>query len=706
MNRLPLILMLSACSTPALQGPSSSAGDLREEVTTATNDTWDTGTATTTAPVAVLTTTTTLEGAVTLVSVEDPVNTELFTVGSDGDVLAALQAWITDNRTLLGLDDGTTGDTGTAGTTTGGTSTGGTSTGGTSTGGTTTGGTSTGGTSTGGTSTGGTSTGGTTTGGTSTGGTAPDGDVTTLVELRRADHGTTTLVTFTQTYNGHPVFGSGARLTVGLDGSRAISVAGQVVDEARDLDGLTNGLDERTARLTLADLFEEARGEIGYELDDLQLVAVPELDTMAWKGWFKAGNDSGIFLIDAVYGGSMWQGDELPPPHGPNQWAPLIKDIEVNAHGTWDPLTTGYGTYDGMTGVPHGDCWDDQGWENCWLRMGNARLRVMDWNDDPDTQPTVHTTFWKSIFDGSIHSHFNGTPGADDFDAQDQFHKAHEVLRRFDPKRKLAGGWDYNCGGNCDENVLPPLHVMAEVNNDMSPGCSDQTAAFYSFNYASHFAGEDLSDLELDYEGVWAIASCTDNPGHLFHEVGHYIDTNSTYGKFHSGNHACGPGPGESVGLSETVPDLVAIIVGAQVYDLSPNLEEAVGADCGLGALGLTTYKAHDDDPDCDITPRLLSQDRPSADPGCDKTDGYYVASMQQAFLEFVTGSECTGNSCTDINGEPADLIAPLLYALDQGNVQGYEDFVQHMYNHLANNADASEAERFKRIMFHHGIDW
>jgi hypothetical protein len=555
---------------------------------------------------------------------------------------------------------------------------------------------------------------------------APMADASALDELqpsRRppAQLENLTVYSFEQTYRGHPVVGTEAllTLTVAADG-RVISMTGTVLDPRVDYSGMPADEDRaRADQRALAGFRARQTGRAeAATISETSLVAVPARRAMAYRSKVVVGKQDRASVLTSVAEGTTLAVQELQL-HAPDDHAlvravayPMAADTQTNAKVMFANLPGS---------IISGSCLAPlQG--GCRLRMGNERLGLYDFRRNNNALPTVWQTFqfqpgtgapWGFFSSGNSATGNNG----DQFRTQDALYKFSAALNVIDPL-KSTQGWDHHPNAPFGLFTKAPLSVFTNVDGTPEDGENDPiegalgAAGPYTFT-------NDWADVEHPYiSNAYQTAAILLNSHQeyvMFHELGHYYDLHTDYGTLGTGlvtTNCVQDTADEAEALAETVADMTKLYLYKKLYPgLDYNLS-ATTTPCSFAALGAGSAKVHSQT--CTPSAQYLAEfddERPTAraNQPCNKSEGYNIGAVMQAFWEYLNSQTCETTSpftCDDPmrHYTPDRGMRAMLYALSLSNLQSYEQFFENMGTYLLVSHGQAHYDRFHSIMQHHGI--
>ena len=482
---------------------------------------------------------------------------------------------------------------------------------------------------------------------------------------------------FVQRYRGHRIAGPGATIAVTSVEGAAISVVGALVDARRELEGL----DAPSSREAAA-LAAEASAP-GTELVELELVAVPERNQLAWRAKVAdpAVQASEVLMLASETGELLSRRETSA--HSAFDHAP----VRVMAQAlTDDPQTTAIAPMGWLPGSTWDGSWNPStGW---LVRMGDDRSVLIDLEQDNSTVTVPKVAqFWWGM--GAINSFFTANPGTNPmrFDSQNMFHKLSLALDEIDAEMS-SFGWEHEPGSGI--SVFTPAHLSLVANTDIGGSPDLCQGALGRFNRCTLW-GSDIQH-PYDNEPVSCIYDCDGKPTTLMHELGHYIDQHNEFGLMGAdinSNSCIHDTTDEAAALVETLADIVALDLLRRVYPLDYTLANTA-TPCTFEALGQGTFKIHD--ASClnfkNATLGDFDVDRPSQtnNSQCSTTAARRMPSVNQAIWSWVNRKSCSTSApytCwTSLGGQ--DLLLPgIMYALSLSNAQSYETFFENIETYI-----------------------
>jgi hypothetical protein len=452
------------------------------------------------------------------------------------------------------------------------------------------------------------------------------------------------------------------------------------------------------------------------EVKEVKLVAVPARLSMGCRGEVEVdGQTSAIITVSAVDGAEFGYDDnQINDAFDHHPIGIVAYEMEDN------PETTVPQSFWGLPGSSFGKPFNPPP-GNQFLRLGDDRAAVYDFQEDNNSAPKIWTTlkfypFFNFALPYSIFIEQDKNSYA--FKSQNIYHKLRSALGVIDPLKPLTG-WDHHPNAPFSSSDKAPLSVFTNV--DSSPegnennSCNGAPGKFWSYKFGNEWKPTEHPYISGNYKTA-VIGLCKQDESVLFHELGHYYDSHTTYGVMGDGlvSGTCNwDTPDESIALKETVADMTALYIYRKLYQtLSYDFSSSHTA-CEFTDLGIRTFRIHC--ALCTINDNFIGnfqEDRPLFDTNdpCQVSMGYNQPGIIQAFWEFINGKLCDPQApynCVP-TGVDADLgMKAMLYALSLSNLQSYKQFFENMgvyifwYSFVFGN---NEIQYYEDIMSHHGI--
>jgi Fungalysin/Thermolysin Propeptide Motif len=555
---------------------------------------------------------------------------------------------------------------------------------------------------------------------------APIEDESVLSELqpsRRAlvEMESLKVYSFEQTYRGHPVVGTEATisLTVTEDG-RVISMTGTVLDPRVNYRGLSTEADDaRASQRALASYRARQTGK-GHAatIGETTLVAVPARQSMAYRSKVVVDEQDRAVVLTSAANGAVLAVQELQH-QAPDDRIPVLAVAYLTAADTQTNAKLLYPNLPGS--VISGTCLAPlQG--GCRLRMGNDRLGIYDFRRNNNALPTVWQTFQFQPGTGAPWAYFSSSNSAsgnngDQFRSQDALHKINAALNVIDPL-KSTQGWDHHPNAPFGVFTKAPLSVFTNVDGTPEDGENDPIegalGACGPYTFTNAWAGVAHPYVSNAYQTA-AVLLNSHQEYVMFHELGHYYDLHTNYGMLGTGlvtTNCVQDTTDEAEALAETVADMTKLYLYKKLYPgLDYNLA-ATTTPCSFQALGAGTATVHSQA--CTPSTQYLAEfddGRPTAHANqpCNKSQGYNIGAVIQAFWEYLNAQSCDTASpfaCDDPDRHytPDRGMRAMLYAESLSNLQSYEQFFENMGDYLLATHGQAHYDRFHSIMQHHGI--
>jgi hypothetical protein len=560
---------------------------------------------------------------------------------------------------------------------------------------------------------------------------------------------------YAQRYRGYPISGPDEVVSLTSVDGAVISVVGAFMDSSIELAGFEDPIDrQRAAALALTHAERDA------ELVELELVAMSELETMAWMATVE-GSTGRVHIALAADTGELLSERSTAAndsfDHHP---------VSINAYELGDdPGTTTTAMFYNQPGSSWTGSWNAQyGW---LLRMGTDRLLPFSLGFNNNSVPSTSLTqqLWPNT--NVPYSAFVATPAsnANAFRTQNLFHKVNAALDELDT-RHSPFGWDHPPGSPFGVFTPRPLNLITNIDkipdytfcdedsdcasNDCEEGychCADDSDCSGTMRCLSapvHVFGSGPNDdvcremdfceygqakgvysgcspngaqLQVPYPGVQTscLYSCDGVSQTTFHELGHYVDDQATYGIMGSSvnSNTCVYGTtDEAIPLRETLSDMTALYLVKQLYSVDYTAS-ATDEPCTFDSLIQSTNKIHNST--CISAASQLGwwpddQANISDEDGeCDYYDGYRVRSVSQAVWAWLNRRTCGTSSPYTcymllVGGDGSEFMDGMIYAMGLSNAQSYETFFENIETYIWATESQYMADWFRTIMAKYGI--
>ena len=518
---------------------------------------------------------------------------------------------------------------------------------------------------------------------------------------------------FDQTYRGYPVVGPEQRLTLITDAQGGVvAFAGTVLDPRPDYAGLKSQLRGDEAVLAIREVADRRDLDAELDVDSLALVAVPAQQTMAYRGVLQTdGEPQARVLVDAA-SGSPLAFQSLRHPDTFDHFPVRARHLQALDN----PDTNGQVISGFLPGSTFGFC-NPAIPNGCFLRMGDDRATVYDFERDNNSAPTVWLTprlipngggpgiFW-SLFN-------DGNPASFRFQTQNPYHKLALSLAAIDPM-KTVPGWDHHPAAPFGLFTRPPLSVFTNVDGSPEGNENDACDGALGWMTPGYIFDNTWSVVEHPYITnnfpTAAIAMCSSSEGTLFHEIGHYYDSYSEYDTLGTGlvsNSCIWDTSDEALPLRETVADMTALYLYKKLYPAMPYDLATTNNACAFTSMGQGTFSIHGEG--CTTSVGDFDVDRPAFDAGseCNVSGGYRIRAINQAVWQYLAGKQCETTApyrCNTVRRDPDVFMDALVAALGVSNLMSYEQLFEMMHIHIDFNDGATEAARFRAVMAQHNI--
>lgn len=547
---------------------------------------------------------------------------------------------------------------------------------------------------------------------------APSTDESALDELRPSKRaplqfGNLTVHRFEQTYRGHRVVGAQetVNLTVTSDG-RVVGLTGAVLDAQIAYDGLEQRIDEAAARRALLAAFR-ARGKTkagSSTIGAVELVAVPARQSMGYRGEILVDEQLAATVIISAVDGAVFGFQDNRHYNAFNHRPIRAVAYEMDD----DPGTLNKTTFNALPGSTFGACNPNPQAGNCWLRMGDDRAAVYDFQLNNSAPPTIWLTPY-TLPGGALFSIFTAnSDSSNQFKTQNVFQKAAAALAAIDPL-KSAAGWDHHPNAPFGVFTKAPLSIFTNVDSSPEAGennvCDGALAWLAPYTFTNQWNQAEHPYVSNNYQTA-AMALCSQNEYVVFHELGHYYDLHSSYGAMGTGlvtSNCSWDTPDEAEALAETIADMTAVYLYNKIYPGILYQIPSTSTPCSFQSFGVpgTVHSSNCTVNDGQI--RNFQDERPAASAvqPCNKSAGYNQGAIMQAFWEYTSGRSCATDApygCSQLFYSPDRGMAAMLYAESLSNLQSYEQFFESMGTYLLSTYGAAHYNYYLSIMQHHGI--
>ena len=535
------------------------------------------------------------------------------------------------------------------------------------------------------------------------------------------------IVRLIQNYRGLPIHKDRGQIALVIrDDSKVVNITGKLINPSIEYSGFSNPMPVTQARDAIAGHWTNEIGGSNFDVGILRLVALPELEQVAYAGEIttpfltSSQTIEGSVLVNAA------TGDLIAIEDRPAEARALVTEIDDNPRNLTlvlrDDLPTDVlGNAIDFSDRPDIDC-NPIGWRP--IRLGDATRHTVVSLDGSGGSSISHFEGAQCASDTPVTDFLGGTPGPveslnDQLLAQDEFVKTQLALAIIDP---LMGelithgsehpySWTHH-PSTPDMIHRSPLINVVNANNDwfnQQPGIyklirlseADTNTLDFPVPHPLVFHCRDSQGDRVDcddpqagepFQYISFLGARAIPPFHtrtLLHEVGHYYDNFNSYGI--SGDNG------------EIVAQLFSLYLHRRIYDLDYRLTGNNEVECDLGALvghsaGLVVH------PEC-----ISDLDQISTQ--IDFEGPYTVKSFTQAYWSLLYGVSCTtssgGLNCNVPSGLSADYpdrwMEALLFALQLGNnLEPVE-----IWNNIAVFIDANYPEdsaRLQTVRTLHGL--
>lgn len=556
----------------------------------------------------------------------------------------------------------------------------------------------------------------------------------------RSNAGELAFFRFNQRYRGHRVFGPDGIVTLITNQEGAIGLRGAIVDARVQYDHIDNPATVASAKKSIqhyAWMTAETSTD-KFEIENLQLVAVPRLQTIGWFGTARRPSSPLVYIVvEADPLASI-----LPLIHLGGASADGLKDlvdIEVLAESfqsnfpaldkqmTLHAMLTGGGN---IRGSKHEDL----------NLLATERVVAIDASDVVSETEVVAIQPWSEP-----DSKFEAEQGTQGFRAQAVYFGVQQYYTWAD--RTLSGQWESARPLMMKEPLIPQGQFeprLVVYLDGLAKFCASPWCAGPGFNPSQVDPGalpdaweHPLGGIDGEFEtlGRMAFVGITvPNPEDIAHEFGHIIDTFARPGIMDHGL-SCKPDPecptaceedtdDESSPLSQTFANLVYLWMMRDLYQIGA--DSSLVESCGLASQLGATF--HNDT--CRPAPKapLFSLflrpgspgceshacDKPSTpEPGaglCIDEQGYHVDSFYEAFWEILHAETCATTppfTCTKLpslqTNPGGDLGGQALVYAARISTGSYQGFADDMATFVSCNYPNAYHD-FNEILCHHRI--
>ena len=488
---------------------------------------------------------------------------------------------------------------------------------------------------------------------------------------------------YAQTYRGYRIVGSGETVAVtSLESGAVLSVVGALIDDRVDLAGVDAPLSRAVARA----IVEAETG--GIAPDELELVALPERETLAWLAEL-GGEHSRRLILSAVDGTIIVDRDRSAADAFDHAPLAAVRTYEMSDN----PATTALAAYPSQ-----GSTWDGSfnPYYGFLVRMGDDRLQIYDMERDNDALPTIYfaqqyfITGTPYLWYG-LNSRFLATPNSECLSVPD----AEPVPQGTDgpraPRQRAVhlrlGATTAAC--RWASSIPAPLNLLTNVDSSPEAGETDRCDGALAVYNVCEING---NELQTPYPGDWTscVYLCSNGVGTLLHELGHHVDNHATYGIMGSSvvSDSCLPDTtDEALSLRETIGDMTALYLARKLYPgLAYNFSTA-NPRCSFASFGQGSFPPHD--PSClrrGDSIGSFEDDRPgySATSSCNPSAGYRMHSVNQAVWAWLFQRYCDETypfQCVVPFGtfDVDAFMRGMIYALGLSNAQSYETFFENV---------------------------